>query len=230
LMDAEYKTVIATIECLEAERRRRIDEKVEKGEVIREELVVGCAGPEDAPNVHELARAHKLVDGVEREVIYDPVTVIFTGVPRLGRDDKYLARLDREYAKLDAEEVRQREKEAAAARVTDFHEASRSPEPEYKPPPMSKAPEELPALEWRGVWVQIKGPEPDRNDPGEIAEARYAVLNGVLYVEDAQGRGLGVQELATEEDAGAVARGIVRKKLGRNQFYRPIAYPNLGLV
>jgi hypothetical protein len=233
-MDIESKTVLAAIERLETEKQRRIDEKVEKGEAIREELYAVCAGVEDTADVLERAKASRIAElraaGEKREIIFDPIDVICTGVPRPGRDDKYIERLDRECAK--PEELRQREKEAAAARGIDFHEGSRSHEPEYKPPPMSKAPEEPPAenLEWRGVWVQIRGPDHERNDPGEIAEARYAVLNGSLYVEDAQGQRLGVQELGAGEDAAAVARGIARKKLGGNQFYRPIAYPNLGLV
>jgi hypothetical protein len=212
----------AALEQLEAEKRRRIDEKIAKGEAIRAEspFIVGV------PDLDlDYTAVRRDADGRE---IYpaEPFAVIVTGVPRPGRDDKCVAQF--EYAKQDPEAVRQHEKEAAA-RVAAFHEGAKSHEPEYKPPPMSK-PEELPELEWRGVWVQVKGPDPDRNFPGEIAEARYAVLNNVLYVEDAQGRRLGVQELTAEEDAGAVARGIARKKLGGEKFFAAIAYPNLGLV
>jgi hypothetical protein len=233
-MDTEFKTVIAAIERLEAEQRRRTDEKVERGEAVREPLVAGCGGPEDAADVLELAKTSRTAElraaGEKREIIFDPIEVMVTGVPRPGRDDQYSERLDRERAK--PEEVRQREKEAAAARVVDFHEGSKSHEPEYKPPPLSKAPEEPPIeeLEWRGVVVQVRGPIPDRNFPGEIAEARSAVLNNVLYVEDAQGRRLGVQELTAEEDAAATAREIARKKLGGEKFFGEIAYPSLGLV
>jgi hypothetical protein len=227
-MDTESKTVLAAIERLEAEKRRRIDERIEKGLAIREELVLVCAGPEDAATPPESIKAAEVrKDSEGREIIYDPISIMYTGVPRPGRDDKYFERLNRERAK--PEEVRQREKEAAAARGIDFHEGSKSHE--YKPPPLPpRAPETPAELEWRGIIVQVRGPDHERNDPGEIAEARYAVLNSVLYVEDAQGRRLGVHELEIGENAAAVARGIVRKKLGGNQFYRPIAYPNLGLV
>jgi hypothetical protein len=193
-----------------------------------------CGGGEDAADVLERAKASRIAElravGEKREVIFDPISLMCTGVPRPGRDDRYVERY-RERAKQSAEEIRQREKEAAAARGVDFHEGSRSHEPEYKPPPLPAPPPETPAeLEWRGVIVQVRGPDHERSDPGEIAEARYAVLNGVLYVEDAQGRRLGVQELTADEDAAAIARGIARKKLGGNQFYAPIAYPNLKLV
>jgi hypothetical protein len=223
----------AALEQLEIERDRRISERVEKGEAIREELYAVCAGPDDAADMLERVKASRIAElraaGEKREIIFDPIEVIMTGVPRPGRDPKYIDRLNRERAKQSAEEIRQREKEAAAARVIDFHAASKSHEPEYKPPPMNKM-EELPALEWRSVIVQVKGPEPDRDFPGEIAEARYATSNGVLYVEDTEGRRLGTREITAEEDAAAVARGIARKKLGANQFYAPITYPNLSLV
>jgi hypothetical protein len=223
-MDTEPKTVIAAIERLEAEMQRRIEEKIAKGEAIRAEspFIVGVPDPE----IDYTAVRHD-ADGRE---IYpaEPFAVIVTGVPRPGRDDKYIERHDQECTKQDAEELRQREKEAAA-RVAAFHEGAKSHEPEYKPPPMSK-PEALPELEWRGVWVQIRSPDHERNDPGEIAEARYAVSNGLIYVEDAEGRRLGVQELAAGEDAAAVARGIARRKLGGEKFFAPIAYPNLSLV
>jgi hypothetical protein len=228
-MDTESKTVLAAIERLEAEKRRRIDERIEKGLAIREELVLVCAGPEDAATPPESIKAAEVrKDSEGREIIYDPISIMYTGVPRPGRDDKYFERLNRERAK--PEEVRQREKEAAAARGIDFHEGSKSHEPEYKPPPLPAPPPETPAeLEWRGVWVQIRGPDHER-DPGEIAEARYAVLNGVLYVEDVEGRRLGVQELGAGEDAAAVARGIARSKLGGEKFFGAITYPKLSLV
>jgi hypothetical protein len=231
-MDTESKTVIAAIERLEAELQRRIAEKVEKGDAIREELHAVCAGTEDAADVLECLKASRIAElraaGEKRPIIFDPIEVIMTGVPRGACDEKYFERLNRERAK--PEEVRQREKEAAAARGIDFHEASKPREPEYKPPPMSKAPEEPPAEQWRDVRVQIRGPDHERNDPGEIAEARYAVLNNVLYVEDPHGRRLGVQEINAEEDAAAIARGIARKKLGGEKFFGAIAYPSLGLV
>jgi hypothetical protein len=159
-MDTESKTVIAAIERLEAEKERRMAEKVERGEAIREELYAVCAGVEDTADVLERAKASRIAElraaGEKREIIFDPIEVIMTGVPRPGRDEKFFARLVREHAK--PEEVRQREKEAVAARGIDFHEGSKSHEPEYKPPPMNKM-EELPALEWRGVIVHVRSPE-----------------------------------------------------------------------
>jgi hypothetical protein len=128
----EPKTVLAAIERLEAEKRRRIDEKIEKGEAIREEFLVVRAAPDDAPDLECLQRLTK-TDGAGCEVIFDPITVMYTGVPRSGRDDKYVARLDRE--------ARTRESESeATARVAAFHEGSKSHEPEYKPPLLPKAP------------------------------------------------------------------------------------------
>jgi hypothetical protein len=227
-MDA--RTVIAAIERLEAEQRRRIDEKVERGEAVREPLVAGCGGPEDAADVLELAKTSRTAElraaGEMREIIFDPNSVLCTGVPRPGRDDKYFERLNQERAK--PEEVREREKEAAAARGIDFHEGSKSYEPEYKPPPMSKAPEEPPAdaLEWRSVWVQVRAPNPDRGDPGEIAEARFAVWQGMVRVEDMQERFIGTEALQAGDDPLPIARRLLREKRGVDAFWAPLHYRN----
>jgi hypothetical protein len=90
-MDTESKTVLAAIERLEVEKQRRIDEKVEKGEVIRKELYAACAGPDDAADTLERAKASRIAElraaGEKREIIFDPIEIIMTGVPRPGRDE-----------------------------------------------------------------------------------------------------------------------------------------------
>jgi hypothetical protein len=81
----------AAIERLTAHKERLIAEKIEKGlAVVVSPLVVGfpgCEGAEKARRQAELRAA-----GETREVIFggvgsDAVEVIFTGVPRAGRDD-----------------------------------------------------------------------------------------------------------------------------------------------
>jgi hypothetical protein len=57
---------------------------------------------------------------------------------------------------------------------------------------------------WQRVWAQTRVPV-DERDPGEIAEGRYAVLNGTLCLEDMQGRLLATQHVGEGEDAAAVA-------------------------
>jgi hypothetical protein len=88
------KKLEAALEQLEAEKQRRIDEKVEKGEAVRVPspvVVVGVEQPTDA--LIERAKADKLAElraaGEKREIYFDAdkPTVIVTGVTRAGRDD-----------------------------------------------------------------------------------------------------------------------------------------------
>src|SRR5262249_45198252 len=93
------------LEQLEAERERRIDEKVEKGGAIRVPLPVAVVGgPEEAAAGGESARAAKLAElkaaGEKREIYFeedDAISVIVTGVPRAGRDDPYVLPSGYEY-------------------------------------------------------------------------------------------------------------------------------------
>jgi hypothetical protein len=81
----------ATLEQLEAERRRRIDEKIERGEAIRVpalSVVVGV--PDEADGALEDMRARMLAadrqaGGKATEVYFEEPAVLITGVPRAGR-------------------------------------------------------------------------------------------------------------------------------------------------
>jgi hypothetical protein len=83
LTDPEKQKLQAALEQLETERRRRIDEKVEKGEAVRApfgSIVVGVSGAVDAAIAAHKARG-------TREVYFDEGAILITGVPRAGRDD-----------------------------------------------------------------------------------------------------------------------------------------------
>jgi len=83
---------VAALERLEAERARRIREKIEKGEAVRMPvLIVGSRESIDAVRARTLAVMRAA--GEKREVVscHDgQVQVIITGVPRPGREpDNY---------------------------------------------------------------------------------------------------------------------------------------------
>jgi hypothetical protein len=81
--DDEKQSLDDAIERLEAERQRRIDAKIERGEAVRAErpIVVGVPDPRK-----DYAAVYRDTDG--REVYpAEPYAVIVTGVPRAGRDD-----------------------------------------------------------------------------------------------------------------------------------------------
>jgi hypothetical protein len=169
LTDLSVEALQAMQSELEAETKRRLDERVERGEVLREPLVAVCAGPDDAAaaveGMKELRLAVLRAAGETREVYFDEPLVLLTGVPRPGRDDAYVARLERE--------GRDRESEATyVEHVRACSAAACEPAP-YVPPPLPEPPAE--ELEWRPVWAQVRPPNPERGDPGEIAEGRVAV-------------------------------------------------------
>ena len=87
----------AAIERLEAERQRRIDEKVAQGTVVRAPLYVVVSDPEQVEAEVEGAKADKLAElrqaGETREIIFDEPFVIITGVPRSPDFEKDWARL-----------------------------------------------------------------------------------------------------------------------------------------
>jgi hypothetical protein len=90
----------AAIAKLEAEKQRRLEEKIAKGEAILipcdEALVVGV--PEGAEAVVADYKARELAklraSGETREVVFEEPMVIITGVPSPGRDDGCIAALD----------------------------------------------------------------------------------------------------------------------------------------
>jgi hypothetical protein len=82
------------------ERERRAKAKVERGEAVLEQIFVVVGGAEDADDAVVSAKAQRLSElraaGETKEVIFTDPNVIITGVPRPGRDPKYVARLERD--------------------------------------------------------------------------------------------------------------------------------------
>jgi hypothetical protein len=93
LTDSEKQKFAAALEQLQEEKRRRIDEKIAKGEAIRVPFLVVIGTPQEADAAIENGKARKLAElreaGETREVYFEPVMgleAIITGVPRTGRD------------------------------------------------------------------------------------------------------------------------------------------------
>ncbi len=201
----------AALEQLEAEKRRRIDEKVEKGEVLCvPPIVVGLPDSIEAAKAAEVARLRKA--GETREIVFgkpiydadgreiDRLAVIVTGVPRTGRDrvpDDYLSQ---------------------KPRATPYI----PPAPETKPAPsepVARAPESEP----RRVWVTVE--PPSEKSCGTIVEGTWTIADGVIRVRDMEGR-LFTERLAPGDNAEHVARRLLREKHGKHTaFYAPIRYP-----
>jgi hypothetical protein len=201
------KIAAAAIERLEAEKQRRADEKIAKAEAVRVPLCVVIEDPGQVEAEIESARVNKLAElrkaGERREVIWDEPLVIITGVPRntdFGKDRAPLLPAD-PYDRHDADD------EPRAPAIT---RPSEEGEP-YEGP--------------HQIHVQIRGSDPDKGDPGAIAEGSFTVSSGgIVRVMDDQGQLLGTHVLQPMEDPAGVARRILREKKAPAQFWNPINY------
>jgi hypothetical protein len=233
--ETEKKIELSHVDQLEqdlAKERARVDEAVERGEAVRVPLNVVCGAEDDLEEARVRERVDKVSElrraGEQRKPAFDE-QIILTGVPRPGRDEKYVARLKEEYAAESAEQRQEREA-AAAAVVESFHEGARSHEPEPSVPPMPGPPPETPAgLEWHGVVVQVAAPT-DSNPGGTVAEGRYAVASNVLFVEDADGKSLGSRRLGATDDPKVEAKRILREKHGQSGFWAPLDHKPRWLI
>jgi hypothetical protein len=217
-----------------AERERRIDEAVERGEAVRVPLNVVCGAEDDveaarvreqADKVSELRRA-----GEQRKPVFDE-QVILTGVPRPGRDDRYAERLRAERAQQTIEQRQQEEAEAAKL-VEAYHEGSRSHEPEPPPAPLPKSVIASPPsdLQWTGVVVPISGPSA-ANPAGRAVEGRFGVADFILFVADAEGRLLTSRVLQPGDDPKAIARVVLRERHKKGgAFWSTLDYPRARLI
>ena len=224
-----------------AEKRRRDDAKIERGEAVRVSFVAVCAGPDDADVQLESQRAARVAElraaGEARPIIFDsgpddqgrePIGIIFTGVPRPGRDPKYSARLEKELAAQTVEQ-RQQEEAEAAAQVESFHErsASHEPEPPCAPLPKSVIAEPPSDLQWTGVTAPISGPSA-ANPAGTAVEGKFGVADFVLFVADAEGRLMTARVLQPGDDPKVIARAVLRERLKPNPFYGDLPYKKPG--
>jgi hypothetical protein len=208
--ETEKKIELSHVDQLEqdlAKERARVDEAVERGEAVRVPLNVVCGAEDDLEEARVRERVDKVSElrraGEQRKPAFDE-QIILTGVPRPGRDEKYVARLK--------------------------EEGARSHEPEPSVPPMPGPPPETPAgLEWHGVVVQVAAPT-DSNPGGTVAEGRYAVASNVLFVEDADGKSLGSRRLGATDDPKVEAKRILREKHGQSGFWAPLDHKPRWLI
>jgi hypothetical protein len=201
----------ATLERLEAERARRLAEKIEAGSVVSVALSVVVGTESQIAAAVEAAKTEKLKElratGDQREVVFD-VTEVVTGVCRAGEN----------------------------AGAPAWKPAPRPvlPSPDSAPDPNVSHGRHLeepqpPVIETY-VQVQIR-PCHDDDDAGEIAEGWFSIDGKVLTVTDASGKYVGSHALLKGEDARVVAKKVLREKAPEGEsFNRRLSYPNAGLA
>jgi hypothetical protein len=199
----------AALERLKAERARRINEKIEKGEAVRMPvLIVGACESIAAARARTLAAMRAA--GEKREIFpADGRDPIITGVPRPGREPE-------DYR-------RPVPSERPAPPIFDRRSAPRDPR---EPTARSEGVPNM-STSFRRIWTQTEQPS-DSNPGGAIVEGPYRIVNGSLEVTDLEGRLLATQPINPGDDVEAAARAVLRKKRP-SAFYGPIAYPRRSM-
>jgi hypothetical protein len=95
---------------------------------------------------------------------------------------------------------------------------------ERKAPPLPQPSPELPVEGPRhSIRCTVRPPNAETGDPGQIIEATYSVMDGILRAFDDEGRLLGTDKLQPGDDAAHAARKILKEKHGKHgAFHDPI--------
>src|SRR5262249_45400360 len=174
------------LEQAEAERRRRLNERIQKGEAIRlPPVIVACPGRAGAEKQRRIAASGGA--GETREVTFEEEpteyglvvpSVIVTGVPRPDRDGGRCENCTCMSAKPRYDGVAHR------LELERKHEPA--PRLVRKPPTLGPTMPPVPG-EWWPFRVQIRAGN-GGTDPGAIIEGKYGVSGDMVYVEDDQGK------------------------------------------
>jgi hypothetical protein len=189
------------VQRLEAERKARIQAKIDSGEAIRAQfpIVVGVLDPQK-----DYLAVYKDADGRE---VYPPDNcgLVITGVPRQGRDDGL---------------------PIPTSPSTSWLMAMETKPVERKAPPLPQPSPELPAEGPRhSIRCTVRPPDPEKDDPGQIIEGSHSLSGNVLRVYDDEGRLLGTDKLQPGDDAAHAARRLLKERHGRHgSFHGPIRY------
>src|SRR5262249_46935315 len=171
-MAESEQDITALRQEIRAQRERLIEEKVEKGLAVRKPLlVVAALDPERDYNAVSIDE-----DGHQ---LYPPELTVISGVQR-GEGSPYVA------APLESDD--------RYAHVKRIEEKRFAPRPQPVPDP-------LPSSLRRPVRCTVRGPDPAKDDPGQIIEAEYTITGGnVLRVYADDDRMLGTVTVQPGDD------------------------------
>jgi hypothetical protein len=208
--DIDHDKLDAALERLEAERERRLAERIEAGEVVSVPLLMVAGSEAEARAQVEEAKAAALTElratGDQRAVVFT-VKLIVTGVVTHGE---------------------------AGAKTEPWKPVSPPFLPSYEKVNEIKAREKLahvdnteelaPVIE---TYIAVQVGRCQEDDPGQIAEGWFSVDNGQVIVTNSTGKFVGSQTLLKGEDAKAVAKRLLREKTPE-EFNRRLDYPLRG--
>jgi hypothetical protein len=196
----------AVLEQLEAKKAKRLQAKVEAGEVlvISDAVIIGdeAEGPEAIERAKERARAQH----GDRNLHFD-FTVVITGVPGPGDNpsDDACVSVSESVSSPPLDRERPPTEPPAEDRFDDEEAAS----PVY-------------------VYITIRHGADD-GDPGEIAEGMYSVEGGAVVLTDRDGQHITTRALLGEDPA-TLARQLLREIRKPADFNRRLRYPPLSVA
>jgi hypothetical protein len=207
MADIDPDKALAALEQLEAEKERRLQARVEAGEVVVQTVtVVVGARDENVEDACERALANLPTSTPDGRPIHHDLQVIVTGVPR-----------DPDFARWETPQVQT----ASSKGIAD-------PPDEVEPARGGEVLSPSPPSEPTYVRITIRNGGDD--DPGVIAEGYYTVEDGAVILRDPNDKHLTSRALLPNEDPAAVARSLLREAEEPKDFQGPIHYPKLGLA
>jgi hypothetical protein len=186
---------------LEAERERRLQAKIDAGDLVsvRTDVVVHRDEDEEEATARAIARHPIPDDGRHiRELFF-----IYTGVPR--RPDY-------------------QEEETSSPQITASSKGTLSPPDEVEPAAGGHLSCSQP------VYVRITISNGGEDDPGAIVEAWCVIEAGLLVLRDADDKHIASRMLLKDEDPAVLAKSLLREREASTDFQAPIRYPKLGLA
>ena len=209
MTDIDPDKLEAALDQLEAERERRLQAKIDSGEVVSVQTVVVVDPEEDIEDAQARALAKHPVSDSDGRTVHREFFFIFTGVPR-----------DPDSANWKEENSSPQAAETSASSEGIISHPSEEPagsgasytrsEPTY-------------------VRVTIRNGDDD-GDPGAIAEAYYTIEDGVVVLRDRDDKHLTSRALLNGEDPAVLAKSLLREVGEVESFHHPISYPNLGIA
>jgi hypothetical protein len=191
----------AALDQLEGERERRLQAKIDSGELVVRTVRVVVFRDEDAEAATERALAeHPVTEGIHNELLY-----IFSGLPRCE-----------EYWKESWKESPQIQPASSNGPLS-----APSEEPAAGMPPISCP---------RPTYVRVILRNGEDGDPGQIAEAYYTIEDGLLVLRDSNDKHITSRALLNGEDPAVLARSLLREREAPKDFQRPLHYPKMGLA
>jgi hypothetical protein len=209
-MDADPDKLEAALDQLEIEKARRLQARVDSGEVVRQTVEVVVGRGEDGEEAKARALANLPTATPDGRPIHHDLFVIVTGVPRRDPD----------YGNNEETSSPQVQTISEERNLSNLSEETAGSGGAILSPPSQPTP----------VYVRVVVSNGGEDDPGAIVEAWYVIEAGLLVLRDADDKHIASRALLPNEDPATVARALLREAEEPKDFNRPISYPKLGLA